>query len=60
MNQLTTPKICQQKHTYYSLEAARRAKKRRNKAAGYNYLRHYQCNVCNLWHLTTQSKDKDD
>ena len=54
--QLTTNKVCKQKHTYWSAETASRAKKRRNKAAGINYLRSYQCNVCELWHVTTEKK----
>ncbi len=54
MAQLTNPKTCKQKHTYHSSKTATAAKKRRNKAAGYKYLFTYQCNVCNMWHLTTQ------
>lgn len=54
--QLTSEATCKQKHTYHSAETAKRARKRRNKAAGINYLRSYQCNVCNLWHLTTERK----
>lgn len=52
--QLTSPKTCKQKHTYHTQATATRAKKRRNKAAGYEYLSTYQCNVCQLWHVTTQ------
>lgn len=58
--QLTTKRTCKQKHTYHSQATATRAKKRRNKAAGINYLRTYQCNVCNLWHVTTERKIEDD
>ena len=54
--QLTSLKICKQKHTYYSRDTAYKAKRRRNKAAGIAYLRNYQCNVCELWHLTTEKK----
>jgi len=54
--QLTSPGTCKKKHTYYSSEAATRAKRRRNKAAGINYLRKYRCNECDLWHLTTERK----
>jgi len=54
--QLTLPKTCKQKHTYHTSKTASAAKKRRNKAAGYNYLRTYQCNVCNLWHVTAQEQ----
>lgn len=58
--QLTSPKTCKQKHTYASQKIATAAKKRRNKAAGIEYLRTYQCNVCNLWHVTTQRKEQSD
>lgn len=54
--QLTAEKTCKQKRTYYSAENARQAKKRRNKAAGINYLRSYRCNVCDLWHVTTERR----
>jgi hypothetical protein len=57
MAQLTTDKTCKQKTMYHSKETAKRAVKRRNKAAGYKYLRHYQCNVCDFWHVTTQIKE---
>lgn len=56
MSQLTTKRTCKQKHTYCSQATATAARKRRNKAAGINYLRTYQCNVCELWHVTTQMK----
>lgn len=52
-------KACQQKHTYYSQTAGTRARKRRNKAAGIDYLRSYKCNVCGFWHVTSQKKDKE-
>ena len=52
--QLTSEQTCKQKHTYHSKATATRARKRRNKTAGYDYLNFYQCNVCKLWHLTTQ------
>lgn len=54
--QLTSPLACRRKRTYLSNATAKRARKRRNKAAGYKYLRHYQCNECGLWHLTTEDK----
>lgn len=54
--QLTTPTACRQKTMYNSNETAKRAVKRRNKAAGYKYLRHYQCNVCGFWHVTSEAK----
>lgn len=54
--QLTSIKKCKEKRTYYSYENARAARKRRNKAAGINYLRNYKCNVCGMWHLTTEKK----
>jgi len=56
--QLTSKKTCKQKHTYHSQATATRAKKRRNKAAGINYLNTYQCNVCHFWHVTTQVQEK--
>lgn len=58
MSQVTSAVKCKQKTTYHTKETAYRARKRRNKAAGYNYLRHYQCNVCDYWHLTTQEKEE--
>lgn len=54
--QLTSADTCKQKTTYHSAETAKRAVKRRNKAAGYRYLRRYKCNVCIFWHATTQDK----
>lgn len=54
--QLTRARTCKQKHTYHSEATATRAKKRRNKAAGIKYLRTYQCNICEFWHVTTQKK----
>lgn len=57
MTQLTSKTVCRRKHTYYTQASATRARKRRNKAAGYNYLRAYQCDVCNYWHVTTQDKE---
>jgi hypothetical protein len=57
MNQLTTKKTCERKRTYRTAATATRAKKRRNKAAGYRYLRSYQCNVCSLWHVTSQDEE---
>lgn len=59
MTQLTSKKTCAQKTTYRTNEAAGRAVRRRNKAAGYKYLRRYQCNVCLRWHVTTQAQDAD-
>lgn len=60
MSQLTSGNTCRQKHSYHSSKTATAAKKRRNKAAGYNYLRTYQCNICQLWHVTTQEQEKTD
>jgi hypothetical protein len=57
MTQLTKKSTCRQKRTYHTQATATRAKKRRNKAAGYDYLRTYQCNVCNLWHVTAQVQE---
>lgn len=54
MSQLTSEATCKQKTMYHSLATAKRARKRRNKAAGYNYLRHYKCDKCDYYHLTTQ------
>jgi hypothetical protein len=58
--QLTTPKTCKQKHTYHSQATATRAKKRRNKAAGIDYLRSYRCNLGYHWHVTTQVKNPEE
>ena len=55
--QLTDPKTCKQKRMYHSNKTATAAVKRRNKSAGYKYLRKYQCNVCNFWHVTAQVKE---
>ena len=55
--QLTSKPICKQKHTYWSYDIAARAKKRRNKSAGINYLRAYKCDLGEHWHLTTQAKE---
>ncbi len=52
--QLTSKETCKRKHTYHSSKTASAARKRRNKAAGYNYLNTYQCNVCKFWHVTAQ------
>jgi hypothetical protein len=57
MSQLTTKETCKQKRNYHTRMTAVRAVKRRNKAAGYNYLRQYKCNNCIFWHVTTQVKD---
>ena len=57
MAQLTSEESCKRKHMYHSYKTAKRAEKRRNKAAGYKYLRLYQCNVCDYWRLTTQGKE---
>jgi hypothetical protein len=54
--QLTTPETCYRKRKYWSYDTGHRAVKRRNKAAGYKYLRCYKCNVCKLWHVTTEIK----
>ena len=56
--QLTLPSTCKQKHTYISGKSATAAKKRRNKAAGINYLRSYKCDNCYGWHVTSQKKDE--
>lgn len=58
--QLTDPETCKAKNMYHSKKTAKRAVKRRNKAAGYRYLRHYKCNVCGFYHATTQVKVKED
>ena len=58
MTQLTSELACSRKTTYYRKESAKRAVKRRNKAAGYKYLRSYKCNVCEFWHATTQYKEE--
>lgn len=58
MTQLTSKLTCQRKHTYYKSRSASNARARRNKRAGYDYLRSYKCNVCNYWHLTTQYKER--
>jgi len=58
--QLTSQLSCKRKHTYYSAKNARMAKRRRNKAAGIAYLRSYECNVCSMWHVTTQKKDEGE
>lgn len=55
MSQQTTEKTCMTKRMYHSNVTAKRAVKRRNKAAGYKYLRRYQCNVCSFWHVTSQT-----
>ena len=55
--QLTSPDTCKAKKMYHSADTAKRAKKRRNKAAGYKYLNHYQCNNCGFWHLTTRVQE---
>lgn len=52
--QVTSTRTCKQKHLYHTNATAKRAVKRRNKAAGYKYLRSYQCNVCGFWHVTSQ------
>ena len=57
MTQLTTDVICKQKKLYHSNATAKRAVKRRNKSAGYKYLRSYECNVCGFWHVTTQEAE---
>lgn len=54
--QLTTAKTCKEKVSYWSGITAKRAVQRRNKTAGYKYLRKYKCNVCEMWHVTTQMK----
>lgn len=60
MTQLTSELTCQRKRTYYKGKSASRASARRNKSAGYNYLRSYKCNVCDYWHLTTQYKERSE
>lgn len=59
MTQLTSKKSCKRKHTYRSLKVANAAKKRRNnnKLKSFFFTAAYQCNVCNLWHLTTQNQE---
>ena len=44
------------KAVFENVMTAKRAKKRRNKAAGIDYLRSYKCNICSGWHLTTERK----
>lgn len=56
MSQLTKPDTCKRKHKYWTDKSATRAKYRRNKASGYNYLRKYKCNLGDHWHLTTEDK----
>lgn len=58
--QLTSDKTCKNKHTYHRSKTASAAAKRRNKAAGFKYLRAYQCNVCEMWHLTTERKIEEE
>lgn len=57
MSQLTSKPTCKQKTMYHSRETAKRAVKRRNKTAGYKYLRAYECNECGYWHATTQERE---
>lgn len=59
MVQLTKSQTCKKKHTYYTSNAAKSARARRNKAAGLKYLRSYRCNICNYWHVTTQVKEEE-
>ena len=54
--QLTSPEKCKSKHTYWSYDNAHKAAQRRNKAAGYKYLRAYKCDNCYGWHVTTEVK----
>jgi len=55
--QLTSKKTCKQKHTYSSQATATRARKRRNKTGRFFFTAAYQCNVCHLWHLTTEVQE---
>lgn len=56
--QLTSKATCKRKHTYSSKMTANRARKRRNKTGRFYFTTAYQCNICHLWHLTTQVQDK--
>lgn len=58
-NQLTTKKVCSRKHSYHNKKTAERARKRRNNNSKQSiyFARSYQCNVCDLWHLTTQNHE---
>lgn len=58
MTQLTSKKSCVKKHAYRNKRAATLARKRRNKT-GRVFLREYECNICGLWHVTAQDKEKD-
>lgn len=59
MTQLTTRRTCKMKHTYHSLKTANAARKRRNNNSlkSLYFTSAYQCNVCQLWHLTTQNQE---
>ena len=57
--QLTSKRACKRKHTYTSQASATRARKRRNKVAGFNYLSTYKCNVCEYWHVTAQTQERN-
>ena len=61
MVQLTSKSACKRKHTYHSLKAANAARKRRNNNSlqSLYFAAAYQCNVCALWHLTTQEQELD-
>ena len=57
--QLTSKKTCKRKHTYHTLKAANAARERRNNNSlqSLYFVAAYQCNVCSLYHLTTQEQD---
>ena len=59
--QLTSNRTCRRKHTYSSLKSAKAARKRRNNNSlkSFYFTAAYQCNVCNLYHLTTQEQDRE-
>ena len=58
MSQFTSPETCKQKHKYWAYDTAHKAAQRRNKAAGYKYLRAYKCDLGEHWHVTTQDKEQ--
>lgn len=54
---LTSPTTCKKKKTYASKKTAYNAERRRNKAWGYKYLKHYKCNNCGLWHIASRIEE---
>ena len=51
---LTSEETCRRKRTFITRTSARKAAKRRNLREDYKWTRHYRCNVCGLYHLTTK------